>query len=150
MFHSGIGEAGRTESTMRRTHTVAHRWMCLLILMILILAGVRMEELHADSCSVYPDFAKASIQRVSGGQADVLYSDSRTLSQLEHFNAYRSGSRFLTGMRPGQWMAVFLIPAAMFLKLLTREIFLPLCEACENQYGRRTLKFIHQKDGKKA
>ena len=40
----------------------------------------------ADSCSVYPDFAKASIQRVSGGQADVLYSDSRTLSQLEHLS----------------------------------------------------------------
>ncbi len=135
---------------MGRKHTGAHRWMCLLILMILILAGVRMEELHADSCSAYPDFGMAGIQRVSSGQTDVLYSDSRTLSQLDHFTVYRSGGRFLTGMRPGQWMAVFLIPAAMFLKLLTREIFLPLCEACENQYRRRTLKFIHQKDGKKA
>lgn len=135
---------------MGRKHTGAHRRMCLLILIILIITGVRMEEPHADSCPVYPAFGAASIQRVSGGQTDVLYSDSRTLSQLEHFTAYCAGSRFLTGMRPGQWMAVFLIPAAMFLKLLTREIFLPLCEACENQYRRRTLKFIHQKDGKKA
>lgn len=135
---------------MGRKLTGAHRRMCLLILIILIITGVRMEEHHADSCSVCPAFGTASIQKVSGRQADVLYSDSRTLSQLEHFVMYRSGSRFLTGMRPGQWMAVFLIPAAMFLKLLSREIFLPLCEACENQYGRRTLKFIHQKDGKKA
>lgn len=135
---------------MGRKYTGAHRRMCLLILFILMITGVRMEEAHADACFVPSVFGTASIQRVGAGQTDVLYSDNRALSRLDHFNAYRVGGRSQTGMRPGQWVTVFLIPAAMFLKLLTREVFLPLCEACDNQYGRRTLNFIHHKDGKKA
>lgn len=124
--------------------------MCLLVIFILMFLGMHMEEFHVDSCYGCPDFGTVSLQRVSGGQTNVLYRDTRTLSQLENFTALRSSNRSLTGIRLGQWMALLLIPVALFLDLSFRERFLPLCAACKNQYRRRTLDYIHHTDGKKA
>ncbi len=144
------GKRENRERTMQRKRTGAQRWMCLLVIFILMFMGMRMEEFHVDSCSGYPDFGRVSLQRGSGEQAAVLYRDTRTLSQLENFTAMRFAHRSLAGMRLGQWMALFLIPAALFLNFCVRERFLPLCAACENQYRRRTLEYIHHMDGKKA
>lgn len=135
---------------MREKRTGAQRRLCLLVIMMLILMGLRAEEIRAESCFDCPDFGMVSLQEVSGGQTTVLYRDTRTLSQLENFSAIRLPNRSLTGMRLGQWMALLLIPAALFLNFSVRGRLLPFHAACGNQYRRRTLDYIHHKDGKKA
>lgn len=131
-------------------YTGTQRLMCLFIIFILIFAGMHRDEIPVDSSLAYPDFGTVSLQKVSGGQAAVLFRDNRSAGQLENFNVFRSAYRSLAGMRPGHWATLFLIPALLLLNLLIRERLLSLCEACENQYGRRTLDYIHHKDGKKA
>lgn len=138
------------ERAMGGKRTGAQRQMCLLVIFILMFMGLRMEGIRAESCFDRPDFGTVSLQRFTEGQTSVLYRDTRTLSQLENFTALRSANRSLTGMRFGQWMALLLIPAALFLNFSVRERFLPFRVACENQYRRRTLDYIHHKDGKKA
>lgn len=135
---------------MERKCTGAQRLMCLFVIFMLAFAGMHRDEIPADAALSCADFGTVSLQRVSGTQVAVLFRDNRAVSQLENLNAFRSACRSLSGMQPGHWVTLFLIPILLLLNFLTGERLLPLCEACENQYGRRTLDFIHHKDGKKA
>lgn len=131
----------------RRT---AQKRMCLFVIFILIFMGLRVEEASAESCFACPEFGRVSFQRACGEQTSVLYRDPRTFSQLENISAIRFFGRSLTGFRLGSWMTLLPVPAALFLNLSAHERFLPFSAACENQYRRRTLDYIHHKDGKKA
>ena len=55
------GKRENRERTMQRKRTGAQRWMCLLVIFILMFMGMRMEEFHVDSCSGYPDFGRVSL-----------------------------------------------------------------------------------------
>lgn len=126
------------------------RLLCLLITLFMLVLGMRVEEVHADSLSAYPAFGIVSFQRVNGGQEAVIYRDSNVLGQLENFTALRSSERPSAGVRLAQCLAVCLVLAALLLKLLLQEKSIFLYDACENQYRRRTLEYIHHMDGKKA
>lgn len=134
---------------MKERYTGTQRRMCLFVIFILIFAGMHREEISVDSSLAYPDFGAVTLQKISGGQAAVIFRDNRVESQLENVTAFCSAYRSLTGMKPGYWATLFLIPALLFLYLLFRKRLLPFCESCENQYQRRTLDYIHHKDGKK-
>lgn len=135
---------------MEGKYTGTQRLLCLLVSFILISIGMYRDEFRVDSSFVYSDFETVSLQKADGNLAIVLFRDNRAVSQPESFNTFRSTCRSLAGMRPGHWATLFLIPLLLFLKFLIRERLLLFSEACENQYGRRTLNYIHQKDGKKA
>lgn len=126
------------------------RLLCLLITIFMLVMGMRVEEFHADSLSVHPVFGTVSLQRVNGGQEAVIYRDNSALGQLENFTAIRSAERSSARVRIAHCLAVFLILTALLLKFLLQEKSVFLYAACENQYRRRTLKYIHHTDGKKA
>lgn len=135
---------------MEERYTGKQRLICLLVSLILIFAVMHREELPVDSSFACADFGRASLQKVSADRTVFIFRDNRTACQLENFNVFRSSGRSLAGMRPGQWATLFLIPILLLLKLLIRERHQSFLQACENQYGRRTLDYIHHKDGKKA
>ncbi len=134
---------------MKKRYTGTQRLTCLFVIFILIFAGMHREEISVDSSLANPDFGTVSLQKISGGQKAVIFRDNRVEGQLENVTAFCAAHRSLAGMKPGYWATLFLIPALLLLYLLIRERLLPSCEACENQYERRTLDYIHHKDGKK-
>lgn len=135
---------------MNRKRILQRRLLCLLITLFMLVMGMRVEEAHADSPSVYPVFGTVSFQKVNGGQETVIYRDNNVLGQLENFTVLRSSERPSAGVRLAQCLAVCLILTALLLKLLLQEKSIFLYAACENQYRRRTLEYIHHTDGKKA
>lgn len=141
---------GTKGKAMRARYTGTQRLICLFISLILIFAVMHRDEIPVDSSFACSDFGRVSLQKAGADRAVFIFRDDRTACQLENLNIFRSAGRSLAGLRPGQWATLFLIPILLLLKLLIRERFLPLCQACENQYGRRTLDYIHHKDGKKA
>lgn len=135
---------------MSKKRIQRYRLMCILITLLLLVMGMRVEEVHADSPSAYPAFGTVSLQRVSGGREEVIYRDNSVLNQLENFTVLRSNERSSAGMRTAQGLAAFLVLITLLLKLLLQEKSVFLYAACENQYRRRTLEYIHHTDGKKA
>ena len=127
-----------------------HKLMCLLITLFMLVMGMHVDEVHMDSSLKYPAFGSVSYQRVSMGQETVVYRDNSVLSQLENFTVLRASTCSAAGTKPAQWLVILLIPAALLQKFLIREKSVLLYRACDNQYRRRTLDYIHHTDGKKA
>lgn len=134
---------------MKERYTGTQRLICLFVSLILVFAGMHRDEIPADSSFAHSGFGTVSLQGAGAESEVLIFRDNRAVCCLENFNVFCSAGRSLTGMRPGQWATLFLIPILLLLKLLIRERLLPSCQACENQYGRRTLDYIHHKDGKK-
>lgn len=135
---------------MSRKHNIQSGLLCLLISLFMIVMGMRAEEYHADSLFEYPAFGAVSFQKISGEQETVIYRDNSVLSQLENLTAVRSSGRSSAGMRTVYCPAVCLAVTPLLLKLLLQQKSFFLHAACDNQYRRRTLKYIHHTDGKKA
>lgn len=138
------------EADMSRRMISRYRLMCLLIILFMLVMGMHVNEVHMDSPLAYPAFSNASFQKVSMGQEAVAYRDNSVLSQLENVTVLRTSTRSVVGTRLAQWLVFLFLPTVILLKFLIWEKSVFLYRTCDNQYRHRTLKYIHQTDGKKA
>lgn len=127
-----------------------YRLVCLLITLFMLGMGVHVDEVRMDSPLECMPQGNISFQRVNSVQEAVLYRENSAFSQLENLIVLRSSTRLTAGTRLVQWLLLCLLPVIHLLKYYHRDKSIFLYITCDNQYRRRTLEYIHHKDGKKA
>lgn len=135
---------------MSGKHEIRQRVICLLIALLMIGMGMRMEEICVDSFSGSSELGCLSFQRITVETQSVICRGSETLYSAEVLPVLRISTRSGAGVRLGQWAVGVIICIILLSVFFIREISAFLYRICENQYRRRTLDYIHHMDGKKA
>lgn len=135
---------------MSGKHEIRQRVICLLIALLMIGMGMRMEEICVDSLSGSSELGCLSFQRITVETQSVICRGSETLYSVEVLPVLRISTRSGAGVRLGQWAVGVIICIILLSAFFIREKSAFLYRSCENQYRRRTLDYIHHMDGKKA
>lgn len=125
--------------------------LCLILTISMLALGMHCEEPLAASSFFYAtDSHAASILRAPGGQLNShIYNEGNKLSELGEFTLVRQTPRTVTVMRLSPlFIMALLLTGALELTAISFTT-LSLNGSCQNQYRRRTLRYIHHKDGKK-
>lgn len=125
--------------------------LCLILTISMLALGIHCKEpLAASSFSYATDSHAASILRASGGHLNShIYNEENKLTELGEFTLVRQTPRNVTVMRLSPLFIMALLLTGAYELTAIFFTTLSLHSSCQNQYRRRTLKYIHHKDGKK-
>lgn len=130
---------------------IRSRLLCFILTISMLTLGMYCKEpLAASSFLCTTDSPAASILRASGGQLNShIYNEENRLTELGEFTLVRQTPRTVTVMRLSPLIIMSLLLTGAFELAAIFFTTLSLHSSSQNQYRRRTLKYIHHKDGKK-
>jgi hypothetical protein len=136
--------------------SICDRVLGLILILSMLIAGIGYDMACADSLfSVGSDTASV-LMKVTYELETRAYYDETSMDVIENMNegfvtvwqAVRGGN---TGYsRVSYVLLFFLLLTVIYLLAVYNSNSLLFVLACLNQYGQRTLRYIHHKDGKKS
>lgn len=124
---------------------------CIVLIVSMLTLGMYCKEEPMPSSPFSHTAATpiASITRMSGGVLNShIYHEENRPSGLGEFTLARANPRSMTILRLNPLLLQFFWGGAFTLTAIFFSI-LSLQGLCRNQYGLRTLQYIHHKDGRK-
>ncbi len=132
--------------------TVHSSVICILLTLSMLVLGIYCADIHGDSSFSRASYetCTASLQAADNLADTHIYYAKNSMRLMEEFVLARQSARGCTVVRLSQCLLAALFMAGVYLLYLSFRNSALCVVGHDNQYGSRTLDYIHHIDGKKS